>query len=241
MLILYLEGCVRTKTTTTASTVLTCLLAGVLVAGCGSGGSGGNESADDLLEDANAVMRGLKSVRVDSTSTTAKGGTVTVRLVTDLDSRCTATTTFSQGGTLDQIRMGETDYVRPDRAYLEKRKPGSVTSEQRLWIRTPADAAQPGDGLSSCTRPFESFGTAEQGKNTRVGDRDAVELTVTDKEDADGTYTFYVATEGKPYLLKAVYKGAEYDTTTSFAGFDEPLDIRPPEAAEVIDAQDALR
>ncbi|MFH9818135.1 hypothetical protein [Streptomyces sp. NPDC017230] len=231
----------RTKNTTTAVTVLTCLLAGALVAGCGSGGSGGNESADDMFEDANAAMRALKSVRVDSTSTAAKGGTVTVRLVTDLDSRCTAKTEFSQGGTLDQIRLGETDYVRPDRAYLEKWKPGSVTSEQRLWIKTPADAAQPGDGLSSCTRPFESFGTAKKGRNTRVGDREAVELTVTDKEDKGGTYTFYVATKGKPYLLKAVYEGAEYDTTTSFAGFDEPLDIQPPKAAEVIDAQDALR
>ncbi|MGC9499516.1 hypothetical protein [Streptomyces sp. WG7] len=230
----------RTKTTTTVSALLTCLLAGALVAGCG-GDSSGDKSAGDMLEDANAVMRGLKSVRVDSTSTAAEGGTVTVRLVTDLDSRCTARTTFSQGGTLDQIRMGDTDYVRPDRAYLEKRKPGSVTGEQRLWIRTPVGAAQPGDGLSSCTRPFESFGTAKKGKNTRVGDREAVELTVTDKEDRGGTYTFYVATEGKPYLLRAVYKGAEYDTTTSFAGFDEPLDIQPPKADEVIDAQDTLR
>ncbi|MER7052663.1 MULTISPECIES: hypothetical protein [unclassified Streptomyces] len=230
----------RTKNTTTAATVLTCLLAGALVAGCG-GDSGGSESADDMLEDANAAMRALKSVRVDSTSTAAKGGTVTVRLLTDLDSRCTAKTTFSQGGTLDQIRLGETDYVRPDRAYLEKWKPGSVTSEQRLWIKTPADAAQPGDGLSSCTRPFESFGTATKGKSTRVGDREAVELTVTDKADEGGTYTFYVATQGTPYLLKAVYRSAEYDTTTSFADFDKSLDIQPPKAAEVIDAREALR
>ncbi|MFJ8149741.1 hypothetical protein ACIQ6R_32575 [Streptomyces sp. NPDC096048] len=234
----------RTKTTTTVSTVLTCLLAGTLLAGCGSGDSGNNQSADDMLEDANAAMRALKSVRVDSTSTAAQGGTVTVRLVTDLEGRCTARTTFSQGGTLDQIRIGGTDYVRPDRAYLENRKPGGLTGEQRLWIKKPADAAQPGDGLSSCTRPFESFGTARKGKATRVAGREAVALTVTDKADeADeankgGTYTFYVATKGKPHLLKAVYKGAEYDTSTSFADFDEPLDIRPPEPAEVITGED---
>ncbi|MFE0805334.1 hypothetical protein [Streptomyces sp. NPDC058812] len=239
---MHLEGFVRTKTTTTASAVLTCLLAGTLVAGCGSGGSGGNQSADDMLEDANAAMRALKSVRVDSTSTAAEGGTVSIRLVTDLDSRCTARTTMSEGGSLDQIRIGETDYVRPDRAYLQKWKGGtSVTGEQKLWIKKPVDAAQPGDGLSSCTRPFVSFGTAKKGKTTRVGDRKAVELTVTDKEDKDGTYRFYVATQGKPYLLKAVYKGAEYDTTTNFAGFDEPLDIQPPQPTEVVDAEEALR
>ncbi|GAA5215527.1 hypothetical protein [Streptomyces thinghirensis] len=239
---MYLEGFVRTKTTTTASAVLSCLLAGTLVAGCGGGGSGGNRSADAMLEDANAAMRALKSVRVDSTSTAAQGGTVTIRLVTDLDSRCTARTALSEGGRLDQIRIGETDYVRPDRAYLRKWKGGtSVTGEQKLWIKKPVDAAQPGDGLSACTRPFVSFGTAKKGRTTRVGDREAVELTVTDKEDKGGAYRFYVATQGKPYLLKAVYKGAEYDTTTSFADFDEPLDIRPPRPAEVVDAEEALK
>ncbi|ANB04607.1 hypothetical protein SAM40697_0645 [Streptomyces ambofaciens] len=222
--------------TTTTTAVLTCLLAG-LVAGCGSGG--GSESADEMLEDANAAMRALKSVRIDSTSTAAQGGTVTVRLVTDLKSRCTAKATFSQGGSLEQIRTGETDYVRPDRAYLESRRPGGVTGEQRLWIRTSADAAQPGDGLSSCTRPFASFGTAEKGKSTRVGGREAVELTVSDEEDRGGKYTFSVATQGEPHLLKVVYEGADYDTSTSFTDFDEPLDVRPPKSSEVIDGQHA--
>jgi hypothetical protein len=236
---LYLEACVRT--TTTATTVLTCLLAGVLVAGCG-GDTRAGASADEMLEEANAAMRGLKSVRVDSTSTAAKGGTVTNRLVTDLEGRCTARTTFSEGGSLEQIRMGDTDYVRPDRAYLEKWGDGKgVTGEQKLWIKSPADAARPGDGRSACTRPFVSFGTAKKGKSTRVGDREAVELTVTDEKDRGATYTFHVATEGEPYLLKAVYEGTEYDTTTTFAGFDEPLDIRAPEPDQVVDAQDATR
>ncbi|MFE2051069.1 hypothetical protein ACFXAS_21530 [Streptomyces sp. NPDC059459] len=225
--------------TTTTTAVLTCVLAGVLVAGCGSGG--GSRSADEMLEDANAAMRALESVRIDSTSTAAKGGTVTVRLATDLKSRCTAKATFSQGGSLEQIRVGGTDYVRPDRAYLESRRPGGVTGEQKLWVRTSAEAAQPGDGLSSCTRPFASFGTAEKGRSTRVGGREAVELTVRDEGARGGRYTFSVATEGEPHLLKVVYEGADYDTSTSFAGFDEPLDVRAPKPSEVIDGQDAAR
>ncbi|MEU5755747.1 hypothetical protein [Streptomyces sp. NPDC047829] len=225
--------------TTTTTAVLTCVLAGVLVAGCGS--DGGSRSADEMLEDANAAMRALESVRIDSTSTAAKGGTVTVRLVTDLESRCTAKATFSQGGSLEQIRVDGTDYVRPDRAYLESRRPGGVTGEQKLWVRTSADAARPGDGLSSCTRPFASFGTAEKGRSTRVGGREAVELTVRDEGAQGGSYTFSVATEGEPHLLKVVYEGADYDTSTSFAGFDEPLDVRAPKPSEVIDGQDAPR
>ncbi|MFE5398281.1 hypothetical protein ACFQ9U_27415 [Streptomyces sp. NPDC056568] len=226
--------------TTTTTAVLTSVLATVLVAGCGSSG-GGSRSADEMLEDANAAMRALKSVRIDSTSTAAKGGTVTVRLVTDLKSRCTARSTFSQGGSIEQIRVGETDYVRPDRAYLENRRPGGLTGEQKLWVRTSADAARPGDGLSSCTRPFASFGTAEKGRSTRVGGREAVELTVRDEAAQGGRYTFSVATEGEPHLLKVVYEGADYDTSTSFAGFDEPLDVRAPKPSEVLDGQDAPR
>ncbi|MFC8869197.1 hypothetical protein ACFUAC_16285 [Streptomyces sp. NPDC057148] len=232
----------RTRTTTAATAVLSCLLAGDLTAGCGAGDAGETKSADELLEDANATMRALESVRIDSTSTAAKGGTVTSRLVTDLESRCSGRTAFSEGGSLEQIRMGETDYVRPDRAYLEKWKPGGVTGEQRMWIKVPADSAQPGDGLSSCTRPFTSFGEAKKGKSGPVAGRAAVELTVTDDGGdggTGGTYTFHVATEGEPHLLKVVYKGADYETTTSFTAFDEPLDIKAPDPAEVIDAEKA--
>jgi hypothetical protein len=43
-----------------------------------------------------------------------------------------------------------------------------------------------------------------------------------------------VAAEGKPYLLRTVYKSAAQHTTTSFSDFDEPLDIRAPKAGEVL-------
>src|SRR5690606_40995331 len=60
----------------------------------------------------------------------------------------------------------------------------------------------------------------------------AIPLKVAEK---DGTYTFYVATEGKPYLLKVVYRDDVFHTTTSFSAFDEPLDVRPPDKADVLD------
>ncbi|MEW2615484.1 hypothetical protein AB0937_35980 [Streptomyces sp. NPDC047880] len=49
-------------------------------------------------------------------------------------------------------------------------------------MKTPVDADSPGgDGLTSCTRPFDSFGTARKGGSARVGDTKAVELIVTGK------------------------------------------------------------
>lgn len=224
----------------TVRTIALCLLAGTALAGCGAGGAGDDRSAGDLLDEANATMRKLDSVTVDITNRTTSGGTVTSHLVTDLDGRCRSRTTWSGGGVLEQIRLGTTDYVRPNRAYLQKwkKKPG-VTGEQKLWVKTPVDPASSGsDGLTSCERPFDSFGTAEKGDSTRVGDTKAVEVIVTDKADKEGTYTFYIAEEGEPYLLKTVYESAAQRTTTSFSGFDEPLDVRAPKPGEVLSAGD---
>ncbi|WP_342456339.1 hypothetical protein [Streptomyces coeruleorubidus] len=103
-------------------TALACLLAGAALTGCGAGGTGEEKSAGDILDEANATMRKLNSVTVDITNRTTSGGSVTNRLVTDLDSRCRSRTTWSGGSALEQIRLGETDYVRPNRAYLQKWK-----------------------------------------------------------------------------------------------------------------------
>ncbi|WP_039931719.1 hypothetical protein [Streptomyces viridochromogenes] len=216
----------------TVSTALVCLLAGTALTGCG--GDSEEKSAGALLDEANATMRKLGSVTVDITNRTTRGS-VTSHLVTDLGSRCRSRTTWSAGGTLEQIRLGGTDYVRPNRAYLQKWKkyPG-VTGEQRLWVKTPVDQAGSGDGLTSCERPFDSFGTAKKGGSARVGDTEALRLIVTDKADKAGTYTFYVAAEGKPYLLKTVYKSAAQQTTTAFSGFDAPLGVQAPKADEVL-------
>ncbi|MFC8513818.1 hypothetical protein [Streptomyces sp. NPDC057257] len=221
---------------------LTCLLAGAALSGCGDGGTE-DRSAEELLDDANDTMRALKSVTVDVSSTATKGGTVTTRLVTDLDKRCRARTSWSEGGTLEQIRIGGTDYVRPDRAYLRRWNGDTdVDTEQKLWIKSPVEAGQDGDkGLTSCERPFDSFGTATKGRPTRVDGKEALALTVTDEADKGGTYTFYVATQGKPYLLKTVYKGGDFHTTTSFGDFDETLDVRAPKPDEVLDADDLDR
>lgn len=225
------------RTMATVTTTALCLLASAALAGCGGGGTGEDRSAGDILDEANSRMRKLNSVTVDITNRTTSSGTVTSHLETDLDGRCRSRTTWSKGGTLEQIRVDETDYVRPDRAYLQKwkNKPG-ITGEQHLWVKTPVKQAAAGGGLASCERPFDSFGTAKKGGSARVGDTEAIELIVTDKADKAGTYTFYVAREGEPYLLKTVYKSAAQQTTTSFSGFDEPLNVRAPKPGDVLSA-----
>lgn len=216
---------------------LACLLSGTVLTGCAAGDGGATKSAADLLDEANGTMRALRSVTVETTNTTAHG-TVATRLSTDLKNRCRAKTTWAENGSLEQIRIGETDYVRPDETYLKNwsgMKIGGLRLKQ--WVKEPADEAQPGDGLAACTWTFASFGNVTKGEVTRLGGRETVALHVTDKADKEGKYTFYVATEGKPYLLRTVYRGGGIVTTTSFSAFDEPLNVHPPASAGVLDAE----
>ncbi|MEK8142568.1 hypothetical protein NKH18_10270 [Streptomyces sp. M10(2022)] len=186
-------------------------------------------------------MDKLSSVTIEITNTVGDGSG-TWRMTTDLKSRCKVKGTRPGTGTLEQIRIGKTDYVRPDKDYLETWSGNDLgTARRDTWAKVPVARSKPGDGLSQCTWPFESFGTVTKGKATRISGREALGLKVTDPADKEGKYTFYVATEGEPHLLKAVYQGGKQVTTTSFSDFDEPLAIRPPAAATVLDMSDVAR
>ncbi|MFG3283398.1 hypothetical protein [Streptomyces sp. NPDC048111] len=208
--------------------------------GCGDSPTApADRPAKQLLDDANEAMGALGSVTIDSTEVSASGSNSS-HSTTDRKSRCANKTTHAHGGgTLEQIRIDETDYVRPDAAYL--RKAGFDAREaQNRWIKTPASKAQPGDRLASCPYEFRSFGVATKGNRVTVGGREAIEVVVHDESDRNGRFTFSIAVEGKPYILKVFYEGTDRETTTSFGAFDEPLAIRPPAPADVVDGATLL-
>ncbi|MGX1884882.1 hypothetical protein [Streptomyces sp. NPDC055287] len=212
---------------------------GAAVTGCTEGTGAEELSAERMLANANDTMNALDSVTIDGDTTATTGGGHTSRLTTDLKSRCVSRTSWAAGGSLEQIRIGDTDYVRPDRAYLKKWSGRDLAGDAKgrsRWIKTPSSEAKPGEGLAECTRPFAPFGVATKGDSAEVDGRAAMSLVVTDETDKGSTYTFYVATDGKPYVLKVVYEGAEYRSTTSFSAFDKPLHVRPPAKADIVDA-----
>ncbi|MGW2839705.1 hypothetical protein ACWCWD_18110 [Streptomyces sp. NPDC001493] len=233
---------------TVAKAASVCLFVGVTVAGCTddgtTGGGGGSAdgstakgaSAGRMLDDANATMRGLASVTIKTVTRESGGDVTSSQLSTDLKATCAFTTTSPTGARLEQIRTDGTDYVRPNRAYLEESGHDVAgTRQPDLWAKTPVSAAQPGDGLAGCTQEFASFGAVTKGEATEIDGTPARALKSADGTDEGGSFTFYVATEGKPYLLKVVYEGNGVATTTSFSAFDKPLDVHVPDATEVVD------
>lgn len=173
------------RTTSTAAAVaVVCLAVGAAAAGWADGTTDQELSAGQMLDHANGAMRGLTSVTIDAVSIVDPGDDYSSRLTTDLKARCAFTSTSVKGAGLEQIRIGRTDYVRPDRAYLKQSgrdMPGK--GQQNRWIKTPASEAQPGDGLAECTQDFTSFGVATKGRPTKVNGSKAVPLIVTDKAD----------------------------------------------------------
>lgn len=205
--------------------------------GCSGGAATDERSAQQLLDDAYKTMKSLTSVTIDGETTVTDGEHSTTLLTTDLKSTCTFKSSWESGAALEQIRIGETDYVRPNRAYLDQRSGQKTQSaaEQDRWIKTSSSESVPGDGLSDCTWSFDAFGKAKKSEPTEVDGRPAIALVVTDVKDKSGTYTFHVATEGKPYLLKVEYKGSDFHTTTTFSAFEEPLKVDPPYDDELLD------
>ncbi|MFJ9544282.1 hypothetical protein ACIRPX_44755 [Streptomyces sp. NPDC101225] len=222
---------------TAVTAALACLVMGGAVTGCGDRSAAEPLAADQMLDDANATMRALTSVTIDTVTKATGGDDRSSHLTTDLKGKCAFESTSATGAGLEQIRIDGTDYVRPNRTYLEEsgRHMGGADKQDR-WVKVPVSKSQPGDGLSQCTYEFASFGQVDDGEPAKVNGVPAIPLKVTDEKD--GSFTFYVAAEGKPYILKVVYKGDEFDTTTSFSAFDGPLDVQPPDKAKVLDMSD---
>ncbi|MEV6192851.1 hypothetical protein AB0M19_10645 [Streptomyces sp. NPDC051920] len=219
---------------------LACLALGGVMAGCAADSAAKEISADQLLDDANETMRALKSVTIDTATKVTKGDDRSSRMTTGFKGVCAVRTTWASGARLEQLRINGSDYVRPNRTYIEASgQDMGGTDEQGRWIKVPASESTPGDGLSDCTYKFSSFGEVTKGQPTTVNRTPAIMLKVTDKEYKDTSFTFYVATEGKPYILKVVAEDDQFDSTTSFSAFDEPLNVQAPDKGDVLDTNGA--
>jgi hypothetical protein len=186
-----------------------------------------------MLVEANKAMKSLHAVTITGRSAMEDGRWSSTRMRTDLKGTCSFTSAASTGEKLEQIRIGDTDYVRPNLKHMQLS--GMDTKgrkEQKNWGKTTADLAAPAgeNGLTDCAHPFASFGKASKSKTGKIDGTPTVSLVVTDKADKGGTYTFHVATKGQPYIYRVVYKSPDFRTVTSFSDFDTTLNVEPPKA-----------
>ncbi|GAA3128199.1 hypothetical protein ACFQ0X_25880 [Streptomyces rectiviolaceus] len=181
----------------------------------------------------------------DASSLTVKGsvpdetGTIELDMAFDTKGRCAGTMGMGGEGSLDLITTASTVYMKYDEKFLRTQGKGEPAADTQAavdmlagrWVKTSATGADAKDIASFCDLDvllgeFKDVNSAaRRGRTTTVDGTPALTLTESDGTDR---YTLYVATEGKPYLLKVVNETAKTPESLAFGDFDEPVDATPP-------------
>ncbi|MET9435799.1 hypothetical protein [Streptomyces sp. NPDC006551] len=177
------------------------------------------------------------------------GELANARLAADTSGKCTGTMTFKPAGTVELvIPEAETGYLRFDEAYL--RAGASSTAEadtavkENLNLWTEAAVTDPDFGpwlglcdLNGLLNNYEMGAfLSTKGAQTTVGGRKAVTLT---RDTGTQKFTYYVATDGEPYLLRITEEGGDAPGTVTLSDFGRKIEAQTPPEAYIKTATDA--
>ncbi|MEV8319513.1 hypothetical protein AB0Q95_35690 [Streptomyces sp. NPDC059900] len=220
----------------------------------GSGGSGSARGSSDAGKKKAEPFPGLsgpeivdKAVKAttDASSLTVQGkvpdegGTIGLDMAFDTKGQCAGSMAMGGEGSLDLITTASTVYMKYDEKFLRAQGKGEPAAETDAavdmladkWVKTSATGADTEEIAEFCDldvllADFKDVDSAaRRGKTTTVDGTPALTLTERDGKDR---HTLYVATEGKPYLLKIVNESAGTPEFLSFGDFDKPVDATPP-------------
>src|SRR5690606_29977994 len=156
---------------------------------------------------------GASSLRMRGDVPDEGSGAMAFDMALDRKGRCAGTLTMKGGGEAELMKTGDTLYIKYDEAFLRAQSEGEPKADVDAAVDMLAghgsrmSAAGGGAveiagfrGLGAGRGEGEGGGsTADRGRTTTVDGTPALTLTERDGKDR---YTIYVATEGKPYLLR---------------------------------------
>lgn len=227
-----------------------CVLGGV-VAGLPADDDNGiaGQDAQTITDRARTTMAAAHSMRLDA-HVQDSSGTTGLDLQLDVDGNCAGVVTLpARGGRAELIKHGKDVWMKLDETLLKAQVPGTAGDlAAKLingrYIHGTTDNAMLKQfsefcDLSQFRRGFTTKPVSEQlakGGRTTVAGSPAI--TVTSRHDGE-TGTFAVATEGKPYLLRAEVKDEDGKLQTAeFRDFDQPVPTKTPSAADTIEFND---
>lgn len=185
-------------------------------------------------------------------------GTIRMDMALNKKNECAGTLGMGGQGKADLIKTGDTVYMKYDEAFLRAQSEGESKADADAavamlagkWTRMSAKGADAKDIAGFCdldavlggaedlnadASPGGENATVTRGGTATV---DGVPALVLHAKDGKDSYTLYVATRGKPYLLRMDSKSADDPGTITFSDFDEPVPARKP-TGNVVDL-DAL-
>ncbi|MGA4841450.1 hypothetical protein [Streptomyces sp. G45] len=205
-------------------------------------------SGPDVIEKAVRATSSAKALRIKGSAPDGEGGTVTMDMALNTRGECAGSLSVNGQGSMDLIANRTTVYMRPDAEFIRTDEKGNAEPDKEgteaavdtladRWSKASAKGSDAKDMAAFCDldtilAEFKDVDSAaRRGKETTVDGTPA--LTLHEAEGKD-RYTIYVATKGKPYLLKIVNEKAKKDETLAFSDYDKPVKATPPKG-DVLD------
>ncbi|WP_406330597.1 hypothetical protein [Streptomyces sp. NBC_00203] len=173
------------------------------------------------------------------------GGTIGIDMALNKKGECAGTMSMAGQGKADLIKTGDTVYMKYDEAFLRAQGKGQSKSETDgvvellagKWTKMSATGSDAKDIASFCD--LDSVladaknvnSDATRGKTTTI---DGTPAIVLHEKDGKDRYTLYVATEGKPYLLRVDSTSAKDPGTLTFSEYEKPVPAEKP-AGKILD------
>ncbi|WP_308117580.1 hypothetical protein [Streptomyces anatolicus] len=228
-------------------------LSAVLLTGCGDDNDGGSDkpfakdSADQIASKAVEATKKADSMRLKGDMRQPGGKSLSVDLAVDQEKNCEGSVD-TEGAKAELRHTNATLFVRGNEQYWKnslKNQPGSDKVMSKVvdkWVKMPADDAST-SGLCDKQGLIASM---DEDKSTRKGmkkgDTTSIDgqeaITLTKKASGGETHTMYVATEGKPYILRTTVKGGDKPNEATFTDYNKPVSPKTPAKGETVDLKE---
>ncbi|MCX4918698.1 hypothetical protein [Streptomyces sp. NBC_00687] len=221
---------------------------GVCTAGLAACGGGDDEafkgkSADEVAAQAVKATRQAESMHLKGSAQQKSGDSLTLDIAVDSEKNCEGT--ISQQGATAQVRhKSATLYLKGDEKYWRSslKQQGDadkiVPKVAGKWVKMPAGD----DQLTGLCDKQGLLAALDEDKSERKGmskdgsasvdGTSAVKLT---KKSGGKTLTMYVASEGKPYILKVTTTGGSAPESTTFSDYNKPVKPEQPPTGDTVD------
>ncbi|MFG2297393.1 hypothetical protein [Streptomyces sp. NPDC048603] len=211
----------------------------------------GNGIEDDppqvIIEKGRQTLAEAKSLRMVANATEAAGrGVMDLRL--DVDGNC-AGRISSPGipGSAEVIKRGGDVWMKPDAKFLQGVLPGQTGKDAAKvvngrWIHSTTDNPVLSDLTDFCDlnhwsdeEAWKPPGPAKKGGEAEVDGKPAIKAS---SSSGSETVTYYVATEGAPYLLRVEAREEGRKAEATFSEYGTPVPAKTPAEAESVDASE---
>ncbi|MGW7271974.1 hypothetical protein ACWGH5_15765 [Streptomyces sp. NPDC054864] len=198
-------------------------------------------SGAEIATKAISTTAGAYSLRMKGTTPETVSGLNTLDMVFTTAGTCAGTMGMSHAGSMQLIITDDTVYRKYDEGLLRaagtKERASDVEAAADLlagrWTKTSRMSEEGRYYVKFCDLDLQmsayedaDTSTARRAGQAIVNGAPAIKLSGVDGKDK---FTLYVATEGKPHLLKVVQKsvGGKPEALT-FSEVDKPLKAKPP-------------